>query len=500
MTESQRVLVTGATGYVGGRLAPRLVEAGYHVRVLVRGGPERLVGRPWAADVEVASGDVLQAATLGPALDGIDVAFYMIHSMGGGHGRFAERDLAAARGFAQAAARAGVKRIIYLGGLGDAGANLSEHLRSRQATGDALREAGVPVTEFRAGMVVGSGSLSFEMMRALTERLPVMLCPTWVFTRTQPIAIRDVLAYLVAALEQPESAGAIIEIGGADVLTYAGMMTTYARVRGLRRWLLPVPVLSPELSSHWVNLITPIPADIARPLIEGLRNELVVRDDTARRLFPTIEPIDFATAVKLALGRIERGQIETIWSDALASSRGDVPPVYLTEEQGMLLERRACEVAASPATVYRVFTGIGGKRGWPAFDWLWQVRGWLDRLVGGVGMRRGRRHPDELRVGDALDFWRVESVIPDRAVVLRAEMRLPGQGWLRFEANPGVIPGTTQLVQTAFFAPKGLFGLLYWYSVYPLHGAIFSRMVAALARQAEAAEQAATRLQPVEQA
>ncbi len=499
MTQPQRVLVTGATGYVGGRLAPRLVEAGHHVRVLVRGGAERLAGRPWATDVEVVDGDVLNPATLGPALRDIDVAFYLIHSMGGNHERFAERDLVAARGFAQAAAHAGVQRIIYLGGLGDAHSNLSEHLRSRQATGDALREAGIPVTEFRAGMVVGSGSLSFEMMRALTERLPVMLCPTWVYTRTQPIAIRDVLAYLMAALETPESAGKIIEIGGADVLTYADMITTYARVRGLRRRLLPVPVLSPELSALWVNLITPVPGNIARPLIEGLRNELVVRDDTAQRLFPAIRPIAFATAVELALGRIERGMVETIWSDALASSRGDVPPVYLTEEQGMLLERRVQVVAASPATVYRVFTGLGGKRGWPAFDWLWQVRGWLDRAVGGVGMRRGRRHPDELRVGDALDFWRVESVTPGRAILLRAEMKLPGQGWLRFEANPGPTPGTTQLVQTAFFAPKGLLGLLYWYGIYPLHGAVFSRMVANLARQAEAAERAAVTLTHVQQ-
>jgi uncharacterized protein YbjT (DUF2867 family) len=487
MDRPQRILVTGATGYVGGRLAPRLVEAGYRVRVLVRGGKERLVGRLWAADVEAVSGDVLDPASLAPVLAGVDAAFYLIHSMGS-HDHFAERDLDAARNFAQAAAQAGVKQIIYLGGLGDAATNLSEHLRSRQATGDALREAGVPVTEFRAGMVVGSGSLSFEMMRALAERLPVMLCPKWVFTRTQPIAIRDLLAYLMAALQQPEARGVIVEIGGADALTYADMMTTYARLRGLRRWLLPVPVLSPSLSSRWVNLITPIPGAIARPLVEGLRNEMVVRDDQARQLFPAIQPMDFATAVTLALGRIEQGQVETIWYDALASSRGDVPPVYLTEEQGMLLERRAQPVAASPATVFRVFSGIGGARGWPAYDWLWRVRGLLDRVVGGVGMRRGRRHPDELRVGDALDFWRVESVTPDRTIVLCAEMKLPGQGWLRFEAQPGDAPGTTQLVQTAFFAPKGLFGLLYWYSVYPLHGTIFSRMVKSLAAQAEAAE------------
>jgi hypothetical protein len=313
-----------------------------------------------------------------------------------------------------------------------------------------------------------------------------MISPTWVYTQTQPIAIRNVLQYLIATLQTPESSGQIIEIGGADVLTYAEMIRVYARLRGLRRFLVPVPVLTPRLSSYWVHWVTPIPATIARPLIEGLRNELVVHDPLARQLFPEIEPMHFEEAVKLALSRIESGNIETLWSDALASSQGDVAPVHLTQEQGVLLERRQKIVAAPPAVVYQVFTGIGGERGWPGFNWLWSVRGLLDRAVGGVGMRRGRRHPDDLRQGEALDFWRVEALEPGRFVLLRAEMKLPGQGWLQFEANPGPDAATTELVQTAFFDSKGLLGLLYWYGIYPIHGMVFSRMLNTIAAQAEA--------------
>lgn len=479
------ILVTGATGYVGGRLVPRLLQEEYRVRVMVRGGAQRLNGRPWSDQVDIAVGDVLDPQGLTVAMQGVEAAYYLIHSMRGNE-EFGQRDIQAAQNFAQAAAAAGVKRIIYLGGLGDPDSELSEHLRSRQETGQALRQAGVPVTEFRAGMIVGSGSLSFEMVRHLTERLPIMIAPRWVFSRTQPIAIRDVLSYLVQALEVPESAGQVVEIGGQDVLTYADMMQGYARVRGLQRLIIPVPVLTPRLSSYWVHWMTPIPASISRPLIKGLRNELVVRDDLARQLFPAIQPLDYDTAVRRALARVEDGQIETIWSDALASSRGDVPPVYLTQEQGMLIERRQRRVAAPPEMVYQVFSGLGGERGWPPHNWLWRMRGLLDRLVGGVGMRRGRRHPDELREGEALDFWRVEAIEPGRMLRLRAEMKMPGRGWLQFEANPGQA-GQTELVQTAYFASRGLLGLLYWYGIYPLHGLIFARMIEAIAQQAEEA-------------
>ena len=486
---TQRILVTGATGYIGGRLIPRLLERGARVRVLIRGSAQRIKGRPWEDAVEAAIGDVLEPETLAKAMKEVDVAYYLIHSMGG-DGAFSERDITAARNFSQAAAAAGVSRIIYLGGLGDPESNLSEHLRSRQETGATLRETGVPVTEFRAGMVVGSGSLSFEMLRHLTERLPVMVAPRWVFTRTQPIAIRDVLNYLVGALDVPESAGRTIEIGGADILTNAEMMQRYARIRGLRRLIIPVPVLSPALSAYWVHWTTPLPASVSRPLIVGLRNELVVRDSQALRLFPDIDPLDFETAVALALERVEEGDIETIWSDALASSQGDARPVLLTQEQGMVIERRQRTVVAPPSTVFNAFSSLGGEEGWPV-NWLWRLRGLLDRLAGGVGMRPGRRHPRHLRPGDALDFWRVEAVEPDRLLRLRAEMKLPGRGWLQFQAKERS-DGHTELVQTAYFAPKGLLGLLYWYGIYPLHGLIFSRMIASVTERAEKQAQSTT--------
>ena len=478
----KRVLVTGVTGYVGGRLVPRLLESGYLVRVLVRGDAGRLAGREWMDQVEVAVGDVLEPASLIAALKDVDAAYYLIHSMTDSS-EFSSRDQQAAQNFAQAAAANGVQRIIYLGGLGQSDAELSLHLRSRHETGAALRTAGVPVTEFRAAIIVGSGSISFEMIRNLTERVPVMVCPRWVYTRVQPIAIRDVLAYLIAALTVPASADRIVEIGGRDVLTYGEMMLRYARVRGLWRWMLPVPFLTPRLSSYWVHLVTPVTAKLARPLIEGLRNEVIVTDECAQELFPSIEPLGYDLAVELALDRLHEGRVETVWSDALMSSRGDLPPTMLVEEQGMLIERRRLIVPLAAHDVYASFASLGGARGWPPYDWLWRLRGLMDRMVGGVGVRRGRRHPTDLRVGDAVDFWRVEMVEPDHLLLLRAEMKVPGLAWLRFRAKP-LSPESTELVQTAFFAPKGLFGLLYWYSVYPLHKLIFPTMIAGVAEYA----------------
>lgn len=480
---SDLILISGVTGYVGGRLVPRLLDAGYRVRVLVR-DPARLQGRTWANQVEVAHGDVLRPETLPAALAGVSAAYYMIHSMHA-TGDFDRRDQEAAENFGRAARAAGVQRIIYLGGLGDPRDNLSKHLRSRLHTGDTLRASGVPVTEFRAAIIVGSGSVSFEMIRYLTERLPVMVCPRWVFTRVQPIAIRDVLSYLVTALQVPESSGRVLEIGGADVLTYGEMMLRYAMARGLRRIMFPTPVLTPRLSSYWVHLVTPIPSGIARPLIDGLKNETVVRDGSARRLFPLIEPLNYDTAVRLALARMERDQVETAWSGALSTSLGDQPPVTLTNQEGLIAERRQLSVTAPASAVYRVFSGLGGRRGWLYMDWTWELRGVADRVFGGVGVRRGRRHPDELAVGEALDFWRVEAAEPGKLLRLRAEMKVPGRAWLQFETHPQD-DGTTRLVQTAFFDPKGVLGHFYWYLLYPIHSLIFSGLIKEIARRAEA--------------
>lgn len=478
------ILVTGATGYVGGRLVPRLLEAGHRVRCLVR-DPARLQGRNWFQTVELAEGDVFRPETLVTAMRGVQTAYYLIHSMGGG-ADFHDKDLIAARNFSRAARDAGVERIIYLGGLAGDAEQLSEHLQSRQQTGEALREGGVPVTEFRAAVIVGSGSLSFEIIRYLTERVPVMISPRWVYTRTQPIGIRDVLEYLVAAIDVPASAGQIIEIGGADVITYGDMMLTYARVRGLRRMMLPVPVLTPRLSSWWVDLVTPIPAVIARPLIDGLRNENIVRDFSAQTLFPGIIPADYSTSVQRALERLRASAIESTWSDALCSSAGDAPPLVLSTQEGMIIEQRQRMVQARPEAVYRIFTGLGGRRGWMFMNWAWVLRGFVDRLIGGAGLRRGRRDPEELRVGDALDFWRVEAVEENHLLRLRAEMIVPGKAWLQFRVLADD-DGRTQLTQTAFFASKGLAGWLYWYALYPVHAIIFSGMIRRIAMEAEKA-------------
>jgi uncharacterized protein YbjT (DUF2867 family) len=486
MEKLERVLVTGTTGYIGGRLVSPLLERGYSVRVMAR-DPQRLEGRDWLEQVEAVQGDVFKPETLEGALAEMDAAYYLIHSLEGG--AFAQRDLEAATAFGEAAAKAGVKRIIYLGGLGNPEAELSEHLRSRQETGRALRTGGVPVTEFRAAIIVGAGSISFEMVRYLTERLPVMITPRWVNTRIQPISADDVIAYLVSALETPESSGETIEIGGADVLRYAEMMMQYAKARGLRRLLIPVPVLTPLLSSYWVHLITPAPAKLARPLIEGLRNEVIVHDDKAKRLFPHIKPVAYAAAVQRALADLNAGHIESTWSDSLTSSMGDITPVAFVDERGMLIERRQKVINASPEAVYRVCARIGGQNHWPVYNWLWRVRGEIDRWIGGVGFRRGRRHPDEVRVGDAFDFWRVEAVKPDELLRLRAEMKLPGRGWLQFKMERAEDDGKTLLTQTAYYAPKGLWGTLYWYFSLPFHMLIFGEMIRELAVRAEALEE-----------
>ena len=486
------ILVTGATGYIGGRLVPRLLAQDRQVRCMVRDA-KRLTARPWASDVEVVEADALEPASLDTALSGIDTAYYLIHSMGTSAKGFEDRDRVAAENFATAAERAGVKHIIYLGGLGDADKGMSPHLASRQETGQYLAKTSVPVSEFRAAIIVGSGSISFEMLRYLTERLPIMVTPLWVSTRVQPIAVRDVLSYLERAPEHVPDIDThnVIEIGGPDVMTYREMMLNYADIRGLKRVMFPTPVLSPKLSSYWVNLITPIPASIARPLVDGLTSEVIVDDAEPAKTYG-VRPITYETAVKLALDRTNQGAIETLWSGALAAvPRGTPPAERLQDTEGMLFDRRVRHFSTDRQHVFDAIVRIGGEEGWYTFNWLWQLRGLLDRLLGGVGMRRGRRDPKQLMPGDTLDFWRVESIQNGDHLQLRAEMKVPGRAWLRFDVRDSDQPGHTEVVQTAYFEPKGLGGFLYWWSIFPLHAFIFPSMINAIGKRAKKyAEQA----------
>jgi uncharacterized protein YbjT (DUF2867 family) len=481
MPQNKLILVSGATGYVGGRLIPRLLEAGYHVRCLVR-DPQRLQGHPWLSNVEVVQGDVLIPETLVPAMQDVAVAYYLVHGMQGGK-VYAERDLSAARNFGQAAEAAGLERIIYLGELLDPTAPLSPYLRSRHETGYILRQGRVPVTEFRAGMILGSGSVLFEMVRYLSEREPLLVCPRWFFSCAQPIAIRNVLDYLVAALDKPESIGKLIEIGGPDQLTYADMLVGYARERGLKRLLIPTPFYLPRLSAYWVHMVTPVTYTTVLPLIEGLNADSLVHNNLARQMFPEVQLLDFKTAVRLALGRIETHNVETSWSDALVTSAGDVRPYVFTMQEGMFVEQRQRLVELPPNTVFRSYIGIGGQRGWLYMDWAWGIRGWLDKLVGGVGLRRGRRDPDDIRTGEPLDFWRVELVRPGRQMRLQAEMKLPGKAWLEFKSDPQE-DGQTLLTTTAYFDAHGLFGFLYWYAMWPFHKFIFDGLTRKIAERA----------------
>jgi uncharacterized protein YbjT (DUF2867 family) len=471
-----RILVVGASGYIGGRLAALLLARGEDLVLTSRDA------RPLEArfpEARVVAADLLDPATLPPVLAGVDLVYYLAHSMGAGERGFSERDRTAARNLATAAAGAGAARIVYLGGLGDDDETLSHHLASRHETGAELAAHGVPVTEFRAAVIIGSGSASFEILRHLTERLPVMITPRWVETLCQPIGIGDVLQYLVAELERPEASG-IVEIGGPDVLSYGDMMRTYARLRGLRRVMIPVPVLTPRLSSYWVNLVSPVPAAIARPLIEGLRNEVVVRDPLPASTFG-LRPLPFVEALERAIDRTDPDAIESTWFDAMATrDRPSLSPVESRE--GMIIERRARIVSAAAADVFAEVERLGGRAGWPYADVLWRVRGLGDRLVGGVGMRLGRRDPDHVRTGDAVDFWRVEEVRRPTLLRLRAEMKVPGRAWLQYEVSE--TPGGSRLVQTAFFEPKGLPGLAYWYGLYPVHGMIFRGSIRVLAERA----------------
>ena len=473
-----RILLTGATGYVGGRLLPILEARGYQVRCLAR-HPANLAARA-GGGTEVIAGDVLDQASLAAALNGIDTAYYLVHAMGDATG-FEQRETTGAQNFAAAARAAGVTRIIYLGGLGEDRRELSPHLRSRHEVGRILRESGVPTVELRASIVIGSGSVSFEMIRALCEHLPVMITPRWVSVLAQPIAIQDLIEYLVHALDVPISGSTIVEIGGADRLSYAALMREYMRQRHLRRLMIPVPILTPWLSSLWLGLVTPLYARVGRKLIESMKHPTVVQDDRAQRLF-RVQPRGAADAVRAALHYEDREFAETRWFDSL-SAAGAAHAFGGSRFGQRLADRRTIGVTAPPAACFATVERLGGRNGWLAFNALWRLRGFLDLLVGGVGMRRGRPETRPLRVGDAVDFWRVEAYEPPRRLRLLAEMKLPGRAWLEFAVEPE--GAGSRVTQTAIFDPVGLLGRAYWYGVYPLHKLVFSGMLDAIARRAK---------------
>ncbi len=486
-----KVAVIGSTGYVGGRLVPKLLEEGHAVRCLAR-TPAKLEGVEWRSEVEVAEADVLDQASVEQALSGIDAVYYLVHAMGHA-GDFEEADRVGAENTRTAAENAGVQRIIYLGGLGeDDGEQLSDHLASRHEVGTVLASDSVPVTELRAAVIIGSGSASFEMLRHLDEVLPAMICPRWVTTtKCQPIAIADVLHYLVSVLDVPKTAGEILEIGGPDVLTYRDMMDRYADLAGLRRRLIiPVPFLTPRLSSHWINLVTPLPYGLARPLVDSLINDVVVRPEHDIRRFIDHTPYSLDTAIERALAVVGDLQMKTSWMD---STRGSAPASPMPQDPdwaGGTIYQDIQQVTSTAGTdaLFTTVAGVGGERGWYAANPLWTIRGALDKVIGGVGMRRGRRHPDELRVGDALDFFRVEAYERPTLLRLRAEMKVPGGAWLEWRITTDD-QGNTTLRQLARFHPRGVAGRAYWWILLPLHKVIWKRLAERLVATAEGSEQ-----------
>jgi len=477
------ILLTGGTGYVGGRLLTVLEREGYPVRCLAR-KPDYLEPKV-SEQTEVVAGDVLDSKSLDSALQGVDSAYYLVHSMGSA-GSFEKNDREGARLFGEAAKKAGVRRIVYLGGLGDESKSLSKHLRSRHEVGHILRESGVPVLEFRASIVIGEGSLSYEMIRSLVNRLPVMITPKWVSRKAQPIAIDDLIKYLLAALELPLPKYGIYEIGGADQVSYGDIMQAYARSKGRHIKMIPVPFLSPYLSSLWLGLVTPLYARIGRKLIKSIIHSTVVKDDSANSSFDII-PIGIEEAIRHA--NMNEDAASNRWSDAQSS----VGPSQTWEDSQFkprLMDSRTITVEQRTSIAFQPIEKIGGETGWYACNWLWQIRGFLDLLFGGAGMRRGRPNHDKLIPGDTIDFWRVEQFESDRYLRLRAEMKLPGRAWLEFEVTP---EGTgSRIRQTALFDPVGLVGKIYWYSLFPLHQIVFAGMLRGIAKAAQSSERATT--------
>ena len=483
-----KIAVIGATGYVGGRLVPELLSAGHEVRCLAR-NPNRLEGVDWRSEVEVATADVLDRPSLDAALSGIEVVYYLVHAMGHA-GDFERTDRLGAENTSVAASKAGVSRIIYLGGLGeDDPERLSSHLASRHEVGQVLAAGSVAVTELRAAVIIGSGSASFEMLRHLDEVLPAMICPRWVTkTRCQPIAIADVLHYLVSVLDKPDTTGTILEIGGPDVLTYRDMMDRYAAIAGLRkRLIIPVPLLTPRLSSHWVNLVTPLPYTLARPLVDSLINDVIVHPERDIGRYVDHEPHTLDEAIRRALAVVGDLAIKTSWMDSAPTHTSASPMSQDPDWAGGTIYEDIQQVttSANTAAVFATVTGVGGTRGWYVANSLWAIRGWLDKIIGGVGMRRGRRHPDELRVGDALDFFRVEAHEPPSLLRLRAEMKVPGEAWLEWRITE-TSNRSTVLHQLARFHPRGVTGRAYWWVLLPIHKIMWKQLAQRLAATAEA--------------
>ncbi|MDP0491376.1 MAG: SDR family oxidoreductase [Verrucomicrobiota bacterium JB023] len=472
------LLLTGANGYIGLRLLPALLEAGHQVTAVVR-DRRRFPCEEFEKEgnrFQLIEGDFLQPESIEEFPEDIDVAYYFLHSMGAG-GDFAKREQQVAVNFMEALAPTQCQRIIYLSGLIPEEEALSEHLASRFAVEDELRKGTAELTVLRASIIVGSGSASFEIVRDLAEKLPVMICPRWVNTLCQPIAIRNVIDYLAGLLDLPETAGRTFDIGGPDVLRYRDLLSQYAEVRGLHRWFVPVPFLSPRLSSWWLYLMTTTSFPLAQALVDSMKHETVCRGDDLHEAIP-IERFSYRQAVERALSRIAQNRVPSSWMDSLKSGRLD--PRFLdvikVPEHGVYSDRQRVPLTAPREEVIDAVLSIGGDKGWPSMNWAWKIRGALDRLVGGSGLRRGRRHDTELRPGDALDFWRV--VLADREagrLMLYAEMKLPGEAWLEFRV------GKETLTQTATFRPQGLFGRLYWFSVLPAHWILFPGMAKRLA-------------------
>ena len=480
-TFKPKILVTGATGYIGGRIVPKLLDLGHPVRCLVR-NPAKLDCRSWRTHplLEVIEGNVRDQESITKAMAGCEIAYYLIHSMESAGGDYAERDRELAEHFVRAAQACSLKQIIYLGGLGELGDGLSQHLSSRREVESILKSSSVPVTAFRAAVIIGAGSASFEILRYLVQRLPVMVTPKWVQTESQPIGVENVIAYLTDCLKVPKSRGKTIDIGGADIVRYEELMRIMARELGLpKRWIIPVPVLTPRLSSLWIGLVTPVSSKIARPLAEGLRNRTVCRDDLARQLLPQEKLLTVTEAIQSALNHVDQGDIETNWSMA-----GKIPGDPDWAGGTVYQDERTTEIEADAETAYRVICTIGGNHGYWGSDYLWRFRGLIDQFIGGPGLRRGRRHPTHLRYGEAVDFWRVRKIIPMKQLTLYAEMWVPGDAELDFTIEP-ISESKCRVTQTARFRPRGLTGILYWYSVAPLHHFVFQAMLNGIRRESE---------------